>query len=147
MTIAQRLYMLISAAAIGLIILAGINLYQMGRVYESANFANVNVVPSLVVLDQAAQEFGRLRVRVYRHVLNSDASKMGEIEVLIKEAQSKFEKAINGYEKDGCAGVPCVADEKDKALLMADKAAYADYLPGMQQAIEASSRLENNENT
>ena len=143
MTIAQRLYMLISAAVVGLIILAGINLYQMSRVYEAANFANVNVVPSLVVLDKAAQEFGRLRVRVYRHVLNTDQGKMGEIEVKIKEAQANLEKAFSGYEKDGCHGGPCVADDKDKAMLMADKEAYAAYLPGMEQTLEASRKLEN----
>jgi methyl-accepting chemotaxis protein len=144
MTIAQRLYLLITAAALGLIALAGINLYQMGKVYEAANFANVNVVPSLVELDEAAQDFGRLRVRVYRHVLNTDAAKMSEIEAKIKEAQTNLEKALKGYEFDGCGGKSCIADEKDKALLEADKAAYATYLPGMELALEASRKLDNN---
>jgi methyl-accepting chemotaxis protein len=143
MTIAQRLYLLITSAAVGLIALAGINLYQMGKVYEAANFANVNVVPSLVVLDQMSQEFGRFRVRIYRHVLNSDASKMAEIELKIKEAQTGLEKAITAYEKDGCGGLPCTADDKDKAMLQADKEAFVAYLSGVEQILEASRKLEN----
>jgi methyl-accepting chemotaxis protein len=129
--------LLITAATVGLIALAGINLYQMSRVYEAANFANVNTVPALVALDKAAQEVGRLRVRVYRHVLNTDAAKMSEIEVKIKEAQAGFDKAMKAYEAT-------IADEKDKALFAADQAAYAAYLPGMEQALEASRKLDNN---
>ncbi|MEI7842606.1 MAG: methyl-accepting chemotaxis protein, partial [Gallionellaceae bacterium] len=136
MTIAQRLYLLISAAAVGLIALAGINLYQMGKVYESANFANINTVPALVALDEAAQEFGRVRVRVYRHVLNTDAAKWPEIEVKIKEAQAGFEKAMKEYEAT-------IADPKDKELFMADKVAYAAYIPGVEQALEVSRKNEN----
>jgi methyl-accepting chemotaxis protein len=143
MTIAQRLYLLIAAAAVGLIALAGINLYQMGKVYEATNFANVNTVPSLIVLDRASQEFGRLRVRLYRHVLNSDQSKMAEIELKVKEAQTNLEKALLAYEKDGCGGVTCIGDDKDRALLVADKEAYAAYTPAIEQVMEASRKLEN----
>jgi methyl-accepting chemotaxis protein len=135
MTIAQRLYLLIAAAAIGLIALAGINLFQMGRVYESANFANENTVPALVALDNAAQEFSRIRVRVYRHALSTDAAKLAEIETKIKEAEAGFEKAMKEYEAT-------IADDKDKAMFQADQAAYAAYLPGVHDTLEASRKQE-----
>jgi methyl-accepting chemotaxis protein len=136
MTIAQRMYLLMTAAAFGLIALAGISLYQMDKVYESANFANVNTVPALVALNEAAVAFGHIRVRTYRHVLTTDAGKWPDIEAKFKAAEADFEKAIKAYELtlDG---------DKDQALFAADKAAYAEYMPLVRQVLEASRNKEN----
>ena len=79
MTIAKRLTLMIAAAAAALMLLAGINHHQMARVYEATNFNSVNVVPSILALNKAIVAFGSVRVRVYRHVLATDAKAMAEI--------------------------------------------------------------------
>ena len=44
MTIAHRLQLLVGAALVSLLALAGINYQQMSQVYEQTNFSSVNVV-------------------------------------------------------------------------------------------------------
>lgn len=137
MTVAQRLYMLIFSAALGLACLTGLGYYQINKVYTSADFTNVNVVPSLIALNNAMKSFSQLRVRVYRHVLNTDAVKMSEIEVKIKEAQTAMEEAFKKYE--AC----CIADDKDRQMLMEDKALAAEYNASVEKTL-ALSRQNNN---
>ncbi|HEX5392205.1 MAG TPA: methyl-accepting chemotaxis protein [Rhodocyclaceae bacterium] len=132
MTIYQRLMLLVGSAIAGMLFLAGVGFYQMGRVYEAANFGNVNVVPSLEVLNKAMLEFGHIRVRIYRHVLNSEQSVMKELDEKIKESRAGVEKAFKDYDP------ALIADAKDKAGLEADKAAYAEYIKGVDHILELS---------
>ena len=62
MTIAQRLYGLIFVAVLGLVLLAAAGMYQMDKVYTATNFTNVNTVPSILTLDEAARPINLLRV-------------------------------------------------------------------------------------
>ena len=94
MTIVRKMTLLVATAILGLVGLAWLGQNRMSEVYEKANSGNVNVVPSVLVLDEAAVTFGRLRVRVYRHVLNTDLSKLLEIETKIKEAQKQMAAMI-----------------------------------------------------
>ena len=145
MTIVTKMILLVTAAVLGLVGLAWLGQDKMGEVYEKANYGNINVVPSMQVLDEAAVSFGRLRVRVYRHVLNTDASKMAEIELKIKESQDAFAAALKKYEVGGCLGISCLADDKDKQLLADDFAAYQEYLPGVEKVLEFSRQNKNDQ--
>ncbi|MFI3186600.1 MAG: methyl-accepting chemotaxis protein [Methylococcaceae bacterium] len=145
MTIVRKMIFLVGTAILGLLALAWLGQNRMNEVYDKANAGNVNVVPSVLVLDEAAVSFGRLRVRVYRHVLNTDVSKLPEIESKIKEAQDAFTAAMKKYEVDGCFGKSCVADDKDKQLQADDVTAYKEYLPGVQKALELSRQNKNEE--
>jgi methyl-accepting chemotaxis protein len=136
MTVAKRLYLLIFSAAIGLVVLAGLGYYQIDKVFESANYGNANTVPSLTVLNNAMKSFSQVRVRLYRHVLNTDASKMDEIESKIKEAQDATAEAFKKYE-------PLISDDKDRQLLEANKALFAEY----NQAIVPVLRLSRDNRT
>ena len=133
MTVAQRLGLLIGVALIALLSVAGVGLYQMGEVYEKTNMSNVNSIPSIMSLDEAAKNFGRLRVRVYRHVLNTDPKKMEEIDTKILEARGALEKGLADYETKGLC-----ADAKDCALLKADQALLNDYLMAIEPALALS---------
>lgn len=133
MTIVQRLSLLVGIAIIGLIAIAGSGIYQIGNVFEKANFGNVNTVPTLIALDQASKEFGRLRVRIYRHVLNTEPEKMAEIEIAITQAHDGLEKALNDYIVNGLA-----ADDKDRAMIESEKAMLQEYQAGMMPVLEFS---------
>ena len=136
MTVAQRLYLLMGAAISGLVLIAGLGMYQMSNIFEAANYSNVNTVPSLLTLDSAITEFGRLRVRTYRHVLNTDEAQMAEIERGIKSAQDGLEQSLKKYEE-------LISDDKDKALLQADLSASHDYLKGLDEVLNLSRRNKN----
>ena len=133
MTIAQRLYSLIFAALLGLVSLGVVSLFQMGKVYEAANFANENVVPSLVLLNDAARAFSQERVRVYRHVLSTESAIKAELETRIESARQEREKAFKDYE-------PLIADDKDRQLLLRAKALGEEYDQGVKAVLELSRR-------
>ena len=137
MTISKRLLMLVLASLFSLLFIAGMNLVQTDRVYEKANFGNVNTVPSLMVLDSATVEFSRIRVRSYRHALSTDLKTMTEIEKGIEDAKSQVEKAFKDYE-------PLIADAEDKRMLDEDKKAYLSYIEADKKILDAS-RLNNRE--
>ena len=109
MTISQRLHVLVAAALLGLLLLTGINYVQMSQVYEKTNFGNVNVVPSIEILNKVVTEFGRLRVRVYRHALAAPEEK-DAIENTILDSMSKVDAHLKRYE-------PLVINAEDQRLL------------------------------
>lgn len=133
MSIANRLLLLVGIALAGLLLVAGVNFYQMSRVYEEANFGNVNVVPSILVLDKADNQFGRLRVRLYRHVISNDEKDKAKAEELIKESIAGLEKAFKDYE-------PLVINDEDKRLLTEDKATLKAYMAGFDEILTESRK-------
>jgi methyl-accepting chemotaxis protein len=136
MSVAKRMYLLILSAVMGIVLLAGMSLFEMNKVFTSANFANENSVPSLVVLNDALKSFSQARIRVYRHVLNNDAAKMAEIELRIKEARAGVSDAFKKYEK-------LIADDKDKQLLANERKLFDEYERGLEPILEHSRALRN----
>lgn len=47
MTVFNKMLMLVLSALFGIVLLAVVAQYQMGRVFEAANYGTVNTVPSL----------------------------------------------------------------------------------------------------
>ena len=94
MTIKQRLLLLVGAAILSLLALTAINHQQMNKVYDAANYANVNVVPSIETLNIIAVEFGRARVRVFRHIMATDPKEKEDAEKTIQETRAKIDKAL-----------------------------------------------------
>jgi methyl-accepting chemotaxis protein len=131
MTVKQRLTMLISTAALGLCLVAGLGLFQIGRVYESANFTNVNVVPSLLTLDSAFRSMSGLRTQAWQHFCAKDAAKKAEIEKKILESKKQIDQGFDHYEK-------LLADAKDKELLEAERKSVADYYARVEKGMELS---------
>ncbi len=70
----------------------------MNEVYEKTNYSNINSIPSINVMNKVGNAFGKLRARLYRYVLNTDANKMVEIESKIKEAQDELSYTLKGYD-------------------------------------------------
>jgi len=137
-TVAKKMALLIGSALFGIVLLTGFGQQQMNKVFEVANYGNINSVPSLRVLSTALEEFGRIRVRAYRHVLNTDDKAMVEIESKLKDAQIKLDKALKEYE-------PLISDDKDKAFLATDKALRDEYTVSLNQVLELSHSNNNDQ--
>jgi methyl-accepting chemotaxis protein len=121
MTVAQRLYLLLGAAVVGLLTIFGTSQYQMGKVFDSANYANVNSVPSIVVLDEAIRSVLNLRMSIQRHVITTDPAKMSELEPVISKYRDEAQAAFKKYEG-------LLSDDTDKKLLEKDVALLQEYL-------------------
>ncbi len=131
MTVAQRMYLLIFSAVAGLVGLAGLGYYQIERVYTAANFANVNVVPSLVVLDAALKDFEELRISLNKSaIFYADSNKMSEIESAVKEFQTGLGEQLKKYEKE------MIADDKDRQMLVDEQKLVEEYEGGIKPTID-----------
>jgi methyl-accepting chemotaxis protein len=118
MTVAQKLASLAIAALIGIVLISVVLLRDIRSVYESANFANENVLPSLLVLDRAQSNIDAVRILTWRHIAEKDAGALKELEQSMTADRQKVDAALKDYE-------PLIADDKDRQLLADDRSAIA----------------------
>ena len=83
MTVAKKMLMLTLISVAGLVGLAVFNHSQMLDVFEETNYANTNIVPSMVELDKIRFKFNTLRIRVANHTLIKEPEKMAEVEACL----------------------------------------------------------------
>jgi methyl-accepting chemotaxis protein len=132
MTVARKLALMPLASLIGIALLAGILLYQVGSVYDMANYGSANTVPSLALLHKFDANFVGMRLNVWQHVATPDASGMAAAEKQMAGRRQKMEEALKDYQS-------MLSDEKDKAFYEADRAAVLWY-DGLKDKILVLSR-------
>lgn len=132
MTIARRLYLLMSLSIVSLAILGGLCLFQMGRVYDTANYGNENALPSLSVLNRMTDGFARERLHIYRHALTSDQARKEEINTAIALARKERDSAFKEYEQH-------FSDETDRKMFNDEIALLKAYDEGVKTALEFSN--------
>ena len=130
MTISQRLRLLVAAALMSLLVLTGINYQQMNQVFDETNYVSVNVVPSIELLNKVSVEFGRLRVRIYRHAISSPEEKT-EIEKTITDSQTKLNQHLKDYEN-------FISNAEDRRLLDEERKAVAELNQQLDGALAVS---------
>jgi len=128
LTVAQKMSLLGASALLGIALLTGLAYYQMGKVFDAANYCTVNSVPSLVTLDDLRKNVLRMRIQINRHVLNSDSAKKMEIEGILKGNRDSARDALKKYESGGMA-----SDDKDKEFLSQEK----KFLDAYEIAVES----------
>ncbi len=128
MTLKQRLTLLVSTAAVGLIIVAVLGIVQMSRVYTAANYANDNTVPSMKTLDSAVRTFSDIRAAAWKSHAIDDPAKVSQIEDKIQSQKVQIEQILGHYEK-------MLSDGQDKELLAKDRQGLADYFSLHQQEV------------
>ena len=134
MKIARRLQLLVLTALASMVFLVAVNLYESDQVYTSANYANVNTVPSVVQIDKAAVALGLMRVRLYRHALVSGLSEKLELEKKIAAARGELLAALKKYEAED------ITDAEDGRYLSQENEILATYFPVMDTLLETSRR-------
>ncbi len=133
MSIAQKLFLLIATSMTALLLLAGLNYFQMEKVYSVTSYTSTYLVPKIHLLDDVTFELGRIRVRVHKHVLAPEKSEMAEIADKIKEAHASVEKSLKAYEERA-------TDAEDKRLLAADRSDLAEYFKEADEIIDLSAK-------
>jgi len=132
MTIAQRFNFMVLAVALGLIILISGFIYETEKVYDAANFSNVNSMPSILELDNVAVKFGVIRVSLYSHVLNPTPQNMLATETRINAAKVQIAESFKTYETH------LVTDAIDGNLLSEDKLLLDEYLADINAILNLS---------
>ena len=120
MTVKQRLTMLVASAALGLSLVAGLGIFQIGRTFTSADYANVQTVPSLLTLDTAFRSMADMRALTFKYFLVTDPAGRTALEGKIQDDSAKIDQCLKHYQL-------IVADAKDREFLEADKKAIVEY--------------------
>ena len=132
--IAGKLYLLIVLAMLGMLTIAGVGQYQLGKVFDSANYASINTVPSFNTLNDARVAFNRIRTYALYHVLATSDTKMVEMDRQIQERREVIDKAITYYRDK------LISDEEDRRLLDKSAAAVKEYYLSLDVAMMLSRK-------
>ncbi len=145
LTVAKQIALLVFAALIGIILSNGIGQYQMEKVFESANYGNVNSTPTMTLLDDIRKQYLRTRLQLNRHAVNTDKKVMAEIDETIKIHRKEMSDNLKKYVTTGCLGASCISDEHEKDLVKQLTAAWGVYEP-MIDPILVESRANHKDN-
>lgn len=99
MGVKQRIALLVATTLIGLMLVAGVGIYQIDRAYTAANFSNTNTIPALNALNKLAISVDDARFRVMRHVFfAADQATMDKVAKTIADARDEARGALSAYE-------------------------------------------------
>ncbi|MBS1207804.1 MAG: methyl-accepting chemotaxis sensory transducer [Proteobacteria bacterium] len=121
MSVFKRLYLLVGISTLGLLISAFVSWYETERVFDAANYSNVNAVPSIVDINDVSTNFMQVRLSVWQLLAVNDQKTKDEIRQRIAKLREATDAAIKKYEEND------ISNDEDKRLLELDKAAIADY--------------------
>nr|WP_198984086.1 methyl-accepting chemotaxis protein [Herbaspirillum sp. ASV7] len=121
MTIAKKLYALIAAAIVGLLVLTALGMYQIERVNTAASYSTVNTVPSILAIDDASDAAYTIRVALWKFMSDSDPAFRQAVEKSMTDAHAKVIAALDLYQKDD------ISDATDADLLKTDRDNFAAY--------------------
>lgn len=121
MTVAKRMYLLMLIVALGITSLAGVEIYQIKRVYDIANYSNVNSIPSILVLDEGLKKFESINSLIWQHTINTDNTKMSAIQIKLADTHKALNTILLKYENE------LITNDADLTLLKKTKAVLAEY--------------------
>jgi methyl-accepting chemotaxis protein len=119
MTIARRLGIMIGSALLALLFLGAFGLYQQQQASDRFDAVQSNVLPSIRALTSARDAFNQVRRLNYRYLVEAD--QRDAVRKSIDEGRATVLRLLDKYDKT------LVADETDRKLLDADKAAVAAF--------------------
>jgi len=131
MTIAKRMYLLIATCALAMVVLIGVTLNQIVKVYDTTNEANVNTIPSILELSKAQNYYQRLRLNVLRHVSVTTPAEKEKLATQIQDRKAVVEESLTHYQD-------LVSSEQDQALLTAEKEMLTRYFAQMADVLRLS---------
>jgi len=131
MTVAKKMLLLTMVSVVGLIGLTLMNHQQMDKVFDQTNYANTNIVPSMVELDKIRYLFNTLRIRVANHTLLTAADDMAKVDAAIAKLKTELDQLTAAY-------TLLVADDAENQLLAADLAGLNAYYTQMEPILVAS---------
>ncbi|GAC1032929.1 methyl-accepting chemotaxis protein [Pseudomonas sp. No.21] len=137
MTISKKMILLVMSALLGILLLSGVSYQQMNQVYTAANYANINSVPSIVVINTLRNALNQHIQQIYTHILTTDEAAMKELDKGLLDNEGAIQSAIEDYTK-------LLSDSEDEQLLATDRKAIEAFLIGVNKLL-AHSRANENE--
>ena len=136
MSISKQLYIMIFVAVLGMGGVSFIGFTKINAVFEKTNYANVNSVPSILLLNDTMQNGYRLRLNLWEHISTEDSASMEKSEQAIKKVKESIDASLKKYEG-------MLSDDADKASLEKDKAALLKALEVIESVTQLSRENKN----
>jgi methyl-accepting chemotaxis protein-1 (serine sensor receptor) len=122
LTIARKLYLLITLVVVGLLFLMLVGIQKMNKIHAEASYAAVNVVPSLLVIGETNQGISLTRISTWKYLALGETGDKETLIKVIEDAKLQAKDGIQKYKKD------FVSDEKDRELLNSVNDAFSNFL-------------------
>ncbi len=132
MTIAKRLMILLATLMLALAAVGAVGLLQMKTLNDNIKFVHENVLPSVVAIDKAANDFTIIRALVLRHILSDDDKDMANIDTQILEIRARLDKNLQHYLDN------YVTNDRDKALLLAERERLKEFYALIEEPLALS---------
>ncbi len=139
MTIAQKMISLVASALIGILLLAGLSQYQIANVFEKANFANVNTVPSLKYLGNIRMNIMFIRLSVSQNAEMKTVDEKTASEEKMKKYISAADAGFKDYEST-------IANDTDRKMYEKELDLYKKYMEILPSILAASKAGKVDEN-
>src|SRR5471032_2447417 len=140
LTVARRMALVTAAALLGVALMTVASRYMTDKVYGKANFANLNAVPSMVVLGELRRNYVLARVVLYQHLLANEEAEKLRLEGLLEGYKDGLKSSFLHYETDGCLGISCIADSRDKDYLTQEKTLWYAFEPQLGTLLSESRK-------
>ena len=131
MSIFKQLVVLVSVALFGLIVITILAIVKLDGVYEETNYANVNSIPSILLIDEAVDHIATMRVVAYKYHVEDNPEQKKKNEERLLEAEKDLYVVFDKYEK-------LLSDDTDKKMLSDERAAAKEYIALLTEIMNLS---------
>jgi methyl-accepting chemotaxis protein len=138
LSVRTKLVLLSAVALVGIAALAVTSQVETRRVYASASFGTFNTVPSLIVLNKAIAALAAQRAKFWQTLAQTDTAEVAKLAHDINDARATAAAAFKEYD-------PLISNEKDRGMLVKDRAAFQAYDGLIDRALELANRNKRDE--
>ena len=139
MNIARRLQLIALLVMLTLIFLSWFSINRLGAGNRDLSYVTDNTVPSISLIKEVQADFYELHSLVQTHVLNTDSSRMQQIETGITEIQGQITSLLDKYKAE------MLSNDEDRRLTDDDQRIVAQYYQEIDKVLQLSRQNKNDE--
>lgn len=129
MSFKHRLFLLVGAACLGLLLITVASRMESARVFRNANIGNTQVTPGLIALANAFRPMAASRPLVWQFLNSTDAVEKAEIERKLTSLRTETDQALDIY-------ASFALNPADKQLLQQTRTALSEYYTMRDRMVE-----------
>ncbi len=138
MSLSKQLMTMLAIVILGIGAVFTISIQKMDTVYQETNTANVNSIPSILIMANIQKDFFRMRLSIWEHLSYTELAAMQTVEKKYKEYKAGFENHIKEYEK-------LLSDEHDRELYKQEMQLFSEYTTFAERIFSLSYANKNEE--
>jgi len=139
MNIARRLQLIALLVIFALIFLSWFSINRLDSANRDLGYVTDNTVPSITLIKEVQADFYELHSLVQTHVLNTDNSKMQQIETDISDRRGQINSLLDKYKGE------LLSNDEDRRLTDDDQRIVAQYYQEIDKVLLLSRQNKNDE--